>query len=267
MAGYGRPSLTKVVESALSDMLKLPLGKQLKITADIDVLPAGVADQQDTESVIVLVAGTGSIAMSYSKIDDEFQRTSRVGGWGYLLGDEGSGYGLGREAVRLALQCSDRLRLQKESGASVQDFPPLCRAVVDHFQTQHPDATAEDLLSTVVMPDHSAHQTEDASLATTKRIAGVAKVVLSMGGTDDDAQRIIDAGVASLVQLVVSLVESPGRQPSKTRLVLAGGLMQNELYKSRLLAALQKRLDSFKSVHTVTEPAVAAAKYMLKCLD
>ncbi|HLY03797.1 MAG TPA: BadF/BadG/BcrA/BcrD ATPase family protein [Candidatus Cybelea sp.] len=44
---------------------------------------------------LVLIAGTGSIA--YAEIGDE---TSRAGGYGYLLGDKGSGYAVGAAALR-----------------------------------------------------------------------------------------------------------------------------------------------------------------------
>lgn len=53
-----------------------------------------------TDSGIAVIAGTGSAAWGC----DTQGREARFGGWGYLLGDEGSGYWLGREAVRHSLQ-------------------------------------------------------------------------------------------------------------------------------------------------------------------
>lgn len=53
---------------------------------------------------IAVISGTGSVA--WGKRADG--ATARVGGWGYLLGDEGSGYGVSRAAVRHALSLSDR---------------------------------------------------------------------------------------------------------------------------------------------------------------
>ncbi|MGI8314127.1 N-acetylglucosamine kinase [Halobacillus mangrovi] len=46
----------------------------------------------------VLIAGTGSIAYS---VTHEEPKLKRVGGWGYLFGDEGSGYDIGKEALKL----------------------------------------------------------------------------------------------------------------------------------------------------------------------
>ncbi|GAB3529820.1 N-acetylglucosamine kinase [Arthrobacter monumenti] len=53
---------------------------------------------------IALIAGTGSVAWG----TDGTGRTARSGGWGYVLGDEGSGYWIGREAVRHALRQFNR---------------------------------------------------------------------------------------------------------------------------------------------------------------
>lgn len=52
---------------------------------------------------IALIAGTGSIC--YGRAPDG--RTARAGGWGWLLGDEGSGYDLGVRTLRLATQTAD----------------------------------------------------------------------------------------------------------------------------------------------------------------
>lgn len=48
---------------------------------------------------VAVIAGTGSAAWGKNETGEE----ARAGGWGYLLGDEGSGYWLGREAVRHSL--------------------------------------------------------------------------------------------------------------------------------------------------------------------
>jgi N-acetylglucosamine kinase-like BadF-type ATPase len=56
---------------------------------------------------VAVIAGTGSAAWGVN--DDGGQ--ARAGGWGYLLGDEGSGYWFGREAVRHSLH---RMNLRLE---------------------------------------------------------------------------------------------------------------------------------------------------------
>lgn len=56
-----------------------------------------------TDTGIAVIAGTGSAVWGC----DSTGREARIGGWGYLLGDEGSGYWLGREAVRHSLRRSN----------------------------------------------------------------------------------------------------------------------------------------------------------------
>ena len=52
---------------------------------------------------IAMISGTGSIV--YGRSQDG--RTTRAGGWGYLLGDEGSGYAIGLAALRAVARADD----------------------------------------------------------------------------------------------------------------------------------------------------------------
>ena len=58
---------------------------------------------QGLDAGIAVVAGTGSVA--WGRREDG--REARRGGWGHLLGDEGIGWWLGREAVRRCLARAD----------------------------------------------------------------------------------------------------------------------------------------------------------------
>ena len=51
---------------------------------------------------MAIISGTGSVA--FVKRDDAYVR---IGGWGYMLGDEGSGFGIGRDAICQALKEED----------------------------------------------------------------------------------------------------------------------------------------------------------------
>lgn len=70
---------------------------------------------------IIAIAGTGSIAYGRNAAG----RIARVGGWGYIYGDEGGGFDLVRQAVRSALRFDEgwgpatilRDMLLKETGA------------------------------------------------------------------------------------------------------------------------------------------------------
>lgn len=54
------------------------------------------------EGVMVL-SGTGSVAYGVNAAGEGW----RVGGWGYMIGDEGSGYGLGSRAIRACVRADD----------------------------------------------------------------------------------------------------------------------------------------------------------------
>ncbi len=52
---------------------------------------------------VVVIAGTGSVAQG----EDPAGRQARAGGWGYVFGDEGSGFALGLGGARAALRARD----------------------------------------------------------------------------------------------------------------------------------------------------------------
>lgn len=266
ISGYDRPSLSPLVDGALSELFRLPIGKQLRVTTDIDLLPAGIERQQELDSAIVLVAGTGSVAMSYTRSDGEFRRTGRVGGWGHLLGDDGSGFGIGREALRVALRTSDSYRMHRTTGAKIDDFQsPLSRAVHQHFMEQSPSSEPGDILSSVLVPDANPHQSQNATLGPTRRIASLAKVVLDMAmGDEKEAKQIVETGAASLAQLVCLLVNAQELSPPTTVLILAGGLLQHEGYRALVLEGVKKQMAEFGQIEIVDQPAVGAAKLLLE---
>lgn len=267
IAGYDRPNLSPLIDNGLSKLLSLEVGKDLRVTTDIDLLPVSAASHGDLDSAIVLVAGTGSVSMSYKKSGASFVRTSRAGGWGYLLGDDGSGYGIGREALRLALRASDMCRMRRDAGMPGEPLPPLADVIFQHFKEQFPEAKAEDLLSTILVPDPSQHQNGDATLGKTKRIASVAKAVLAMAESNQEAKAIVDTGAAALSDLVGLLATTQGIVPSRSGLILAGGLMQDSKYRSRVVDAIEKTTGKFHHVEAVDQPATDVARFLLEKLQ
>ncbi|KAH0599057.1 hypothetical protein MHUMG1_03172 [Metarhizium humberi] len=270
IAGYERPALAQSLGDAVCGLVKTPPGTRPRITADTDLLSASMSVQQDIDSVIVLVSGTGSIGTSFRRAGLGFQRTGRVGGWGHLLGDDGSGYSIGREALRRALRETDVYRMTRDAETATAASPapslsPLSRAIYRHFEHQYPASNPGDLLSAIVMPFSGLGAAENASLGTTKRIAGVAKTVLSMAAAgDDEAKSIVAGGTASLAELVTLLVRGQGMDVSRCGLVLAGGLMQSELYRDALLDAVRKQLGEFGQSATVKQPAFDGAELLAK---
>jgi N-acetylglucosamine kinase-like BadF-type ATPase len=53
---------------------------------------------------IVVVAGTGSVAYG----EDDNGHSFKTGGYGYLIDDAGSGYGVGRDAIAAVLRAADK---------------------------------------------------------------------------------------------------------------------------------------------------------------
>lgn len=263
IAGYDRPSLQAQIDKALCALLRLPLGSGLVVTTDIDLLPSAIASNPDIDSAIVLVAGTGSIAMRYERHKGNFIRTGRAGGWGYLLGDDGSGYSLGREGARLALMASDIHRSSNPKSKDLSSFSPLATAILKHVQHHNPACRPDDVLSGILCM-RAAHEDDPSTeLSPAKKIALLAEVVLSQAPTDAEANSIVDAGAKSLIQLVSLLVRGDELDPSKTALVLGGGLMQNDVYRSKILERHQESLGAFAHVKVVARPALRGAEQLL----
>lgn len=79
---------------------------------------------------IVQISGTGSITFGANNKNER----ARVGGWGYLIGDEGSGYAFGREALSAVFRAHDgiapstqltSLVLKTVNAESPQDLIPM----------------------------------------------------------------------------------------------------------------------------------------------
>ncbi|GAK03765.1 kinase [Geomicrobium sp. JCM 19037] len=83
---------------------------------------------------IASIAGTGSIVFGVNEYGDR----DRLGGWGYLLEDAGSGFELGRQAV---LHCMNEFDLKRVPS-------PLSEAVLAHFQVER----ANELISLIYEP-------------------------------------------------------------------------------------------------------------------
>ncbi|HVN78178.1 MAG TPA: BadF/BadG/BcrA/BcrD ATPase family protein [Terriglobia bacterium] len=84
--------------SALADRFRVS-----NLTVDIDARSA-LAGAIPFQPGIVVISGTGSVGFG---VDSE-GNTFRTGGWGYLIGDPGSGFEIGRQALGAVLHCHER---------------------------------------------------------------------------------------------------------------------------------------------------------------
>jgi len=98
IAGVDRPEQKELISHVLRR-----LGYRERVQIVNDAFVALVAGVPEKKTGIVLVAGTGSIAYGV----DPSGKTARSGGFGFLLGDEGSAYWLGHAAVRQGIRAAD----------------------------------------------------------------------------------------------------------------------------------------------------------------
>lgn len=91
--------------------------RNLAVLGDIDISLSGAFESADG---IVMAVGTGSVLARQSK-----GQMQRVGGYGFVLGDEASGAWMGRRALALALHARDGL---------VPDAP-LAKHIWERFKT------------------------------------------------------------------------------------------------------------------------------------
>lgn len=91
IAGARRKIDRDNIRESLQKSLKV---KNIKILPDTEIAFASVFDKNERNCGI-LIAGTGSIL--YYR--DTNGKINRVGGWGRIIGDEGSGYWIGKEAL------------------------------------------------------------------------------------------------------------------------------------------------------------------------
>jgi len=108
LAGVDRPADRDAVRVLTQELFdRPPAGLSWNLPADgtvivNDAVAALVGGTGRAEGV-VCVAGTGSIAFG---MNGAGQR-SRAGGWGHVLGDEGSGYAVGLAALRAVCRAAD----------------------------------------------------------------------------------------------------------------------------------------------------------------
>ncbi|MEW6231145.1 MAG: BadF/BadG/BcrA/BcrD ATPase family protein [Chloroflexota bacterium] len=97
LAGVDRPTDVHLIQEAMGSA---NLARKVVIVNDAEVALAGA-----TESGlgVVVIAGTGSIAFGINRRGEK----RRAGGWGPILGDEGSGYAIGLGALVSILKSHD----------------------------------------------------------------------------------------------------------------------------------------------------------------
>ncbi len=159
IAGVDAASDVVRISPHLSRLLCLPHpSARLIVANDTSLLAAPVHDAAASDprlrTGVVTIAGTGSIVMAYRQEEAHGSSTlrtlGRAGGFGWLLGDEGSGFAVGRDAVRKIIQQADRERIQRDYAAeqAAKDSEHLFRDGSRRDVQVHGDAREEVLMET-----------------------------------------------------------------------------------------------------------------------
>ena len=117
---------------------------------------------------ILLYAGTGSVAYAI----DENAAVHQIGGWGYLLGDEGAGYWIGKEAIRVALfhiESKKQIEVSSLSGQILEKINARDWSTVKSFVYSQ-DRSAIAALSKVV--DAAASAGDNDAINILHKVAG-----------------------------------------------------------------------------------------------
>jgi N-acetylglucosamine kinase len=230
MAGVDRPD-----DYAMVSSLMRRIGYKARIVIANDALIALAAGIGHAPGVVI-IAGTGSIAYGRNASHD----AARAGGWGYVLGDEGSGYWIGRHALRAVVRQADG------RGPATA----LTAYVLEHFGIGRPQELVHAIYHRTLRPS---------------AIAAVSRTVQRAADEGDAlATEILAVGARELAGCAASVVRQLEMAETEFSFVLAGGILQAV---PRLASDLQKRLTDVAprsaTIRLDREPALGAVALAL----
>jgi N-acetylmuramic acid 6-phosphate etherase len=225
LAGAGRADERDRIQAWAE---RIGIATRVLVTDDVESVLAAGGDGEG--SAIALVCGTGTVALGKNAAG----AVDRAGGWGYLLGDEGSGYAIATAGLRAAVRAADG-RAHRTA---------LTEAFLAHFGVTAP----ADLVGRIYGPG-----------MTREGIAALAAVVFEAAARDRTAARIIKAASADLVRLVTTLGGRLGIEPGTFALVMAGSvLVQQPAFRASVVAGVRAAGLVPSRVRLVTDPVAGA---------
>jgi len=180
---------------------------------------------------LAIVAGTGSIAFAL----DRFGKDARAGGWGYLLGDEGSAFRVGLSGLRAACRAAD----------GIGDPTTLLALLLGQLGSSDP----REFIPAVY------RGAWDKAF-----IAGLAPVVLDAAANGDaTATAILEGEARELARTAAGAVRNGGLPTDGVPVALAGGLgLNSETFRTRFLSELCACGVTPGPVGLVDDPVVGA---------
>jgi glucosamine kinase len=225
----GRPDSTSFVQRRL---IEAGVARTVLVVSDSDV---AFRDAFGAGDGILIIAGTGSVAMGRA----DGGTFERVGGWGSLLGDEGSAYGLGLRGLRAAIRGAE------ERG----DATSLTGALFRALAVESPREVFEW-----------------SKTATKADIAALARRVVECADLGDgEAARIVDSSLEGLVRHAEGLRGRVSPKGAPPPVALVGGLVEpGGILRGRVGERLQVR--GFRVLDRRVDPARGAVQMALEAL-
>ncbi len=182
---------------------------------------------------IALISGTGSIAWGKSRAG----AMERAGGWGHLLGDEGSAYDLSRKALRAAARAADG------RGPATK----LLDAILNEWRLREPSELIPRVYRSEIMPAD---------------IALLAPAVIRIAQQGDSvARQLIERAAKALAQTVIAVALKLRFAEKEIPLALTGGLLlQADSVRALLIEQLSQSGFHFAPVTLVDEPVAGAVR-------
>jgi N-acetylglucosamine kinase-like BadF-type ATPase len=241
LAGVGRAANIEVVKDLVKELQnsKLPIVWALQ-SANIvicnDALIALVGGIGQSVGIVVAV-GTGSIVFGRNHEG----HTKRVGGWGYILGDEGSAYKIAIAGMNAALKSYDGQEISTS----------LVEAFKQHLDLEN----IEDLIELIYRRGWGV-----------KQIAALAPIVdLAAASGDEVANIIIDDAVKELVKATSTVIDAIFSFDSVLEVVTTGSVWRGRCkIHDRFAASLCKKFPEVKVICPRYEPAYGAALLALQ---
>jgi N-acetylglucosamine kinase-like BadF-type ATPase len=229
-AGAGRPE-----EKKTADELIRGLGIcYFSVMTDAEILYYSIFGE---DPGILISAGTGSICL----VKTADQKSRQIGGWGYLLGDEGSGFDIGRKAIKTALE---EVHLK-------DSFSNFTSKLLSFYGLQRPENLISIVYSSVNPP---------------RLIASCARLVCQLAELGEPiALSIVDQAASALVNYAEQAMIHYGKDRKKTyQIALAGGILEEtSIVHHQFQQKLAEKQFSVRYKKQEFEPAAAAVLYAI----